>query len=206
MPKKNKTVPNPEPESTTFEIKIKGAVPGSSYSLYIGDSPRRYTQGVVEGSILSIKFPKDLGKSGTFGIKAPRTDRLFNPPQINIPFKVEGDSANLTITQPLFSSPPPSPSIGKKAKAKTLIENKLKEQVETAEEEIHKEEVPASPAPARGPGGRFVSKKLIGNKLREEVKKAQEEGTPLDGGSSTNNNESGGSEDKSKDSFWDKFR
>ena len=193
-------------EEKFHTLKITNAIIGSSYSLYAGKNPRRYTQGVVQESTFSIKIPKELGDSGAFNIKAPRTDRLFNPPQINLPFEIKEGVAELILDQTVTLSSTTSPPIGKPARAKKIIKSELKEKVQEASQEILKEEAPPSPTPPRGPGGRFVSEKLIGNKLREEVKKAQGEGTPLDDGDSANNNESGGSEDKPKDSFWDKFR
>jgi hypothetical protein len=174
---KKKTDSSDKPQLVT--IKIKDAIIGSSYSFYIGDVPRRYTQGVVEESTFTIKFPKNMGSSGTFNIKAPRTDRLFNPPQINIPFKVEGDTVDLNINQSTHVPLAASPVLGKKAETKKIVKNEP----------------------------RKSGKKLIRNKLKEKVQKAKEETIkPIDEGVSVNNNETLESQEKPKDNFWEKFR
>jgi hypothetical protein len=211
MPKKEKSENSSKPKD--YKITITGAPQGTSFTVYLNDNPRRYTQGTLKGEELILNVPSELGGKGNVTFTPPRVDRLLFRKTYSVNFDLDKDVV-IDVEEEIakYSSPEAPPTTTSSAKSdKKIMANTLKKEVEEAKKETS-EEIPAATsvqAPLRGPGGKFISKKekkLIQNKLQEEVQKAKEESSiPLDGQAGDNNNESG-EDEKPKDSFWDKFK
>ena len=206
MPKKEKSENSSKPKD--YNITIIGAPQGTSFTVYLNNNPRRYTQGILKGENFVLGVPGELGGKGNVSFTPPRVDRLLFRKTYSVNFDLDKDVVIDVEEEKAKDSSPETPrtTTTSENSDKKIAVNKLKREVEVAKKETS-EEVPATTshqAPLRGPGGKFISKKekkLIQNKLQEEVQKAKEESSiPLDEQGGDNNNESG-EDEKPKDIF-----
>jgi len=185
MPKTDKKVDG-------FEFVISGVPPGTTYSLYLQDNPRRYSQGTIQGNKLLLEIPSSFSGAGYVTITTPRVDRLIFGTTITSRFTLDKD-ININLAQEIEIQTTPQPLTGEGAETpkKKLIESKLKKQVQAAKEvETPEPEVPEKPELS------LPKKKLLTNKLQEQVQEAKKEAAII--GESK--------EERDKKTFWDRFK
>ena len=185
-------MPKTDKKEGGFKFVISGVPPGTTYSLYLQDNPRRYSQGTIPGNKLLLEIPSSFSGAGYVTVTTPRVDRLVFGTTISSRFTLDKD-ININLAQEIENQTTPQPLTegGAETSEKKLIESKLKKQVQAAKDE----EVPETEVleQSKHSGSK---KKFLTNKLQEQVQEAKKEAAAFDESK----------EERDKKTFWDRFK
>ena len=170
-----------------MKFTIINAPAKTSYSIYLQNNPRRYTQNTIVGNTTSVEIPDEMTGPGYATFAVSRTDRLSFVKNYKVNFDLQGDyTCDLSkLDEPKITEQPQSEQLSSSSSSpKTPI---LQTPQTNSEEKTSVQTT--KPAPK--------AKKLITNKLQEQVQANNVKKL---------NNLELSNETDSKKNFWDRFK